>query len=321
MTWVTWRQHRKEVLVLTGIVAVIGVALLVLGLPMHGLFPDGASACTTAPLTQSCNLALGKLSQQFGYINTLSVLLNIIPFAIGAFLGAPLLAREMEDGTWQLAWTQAVPRMRWLSVKMGILAGLCALLTLAFSIIITWYRTPLDVLDGRLGKAGFDVEGLVPVAYALFAFALATVAGVLLRRSLGGLAMALVVFVVVRLAVANFLRPMFATPLTLVEEIPQQSRGIQIGTDNSTDWVVGQNFRDAAGNTLDDPSLNNLSTAAADAGQTLTTYLHSQGIQRAVSYHPADLFWDFQLIEAGLYVGVAALLMALIVWRVKRRAL
>jgi hypothetical protein len=38
-----------------------------------------------------------------------------IPLLFGVFWGAPLLAREFEDGTHNLAWTQGVTRRRWLS--------------------------------------------------------------------------------------------------------------------------------------------------------------------------------------------------------------
>ncbi|HZM81987.1 MAG TPA: hypothetical protein VFC19_40220 [Candidatus Limnocylindrales bacterium] len=322
MIWVTWRQHRTETLVLTGIVAAVGLILVVLGLPMHGLFPDGAAACANADLTTGdpCALALAKLRAKYDYTTTLSLLLNLIPFGIGAFLGAPLLAREMEAGTWQLAWTQAVPRMRWLAVKLGALAGLTVALTAAFSAIISWYRIPLDVFEGRLGGVAYEVEGVVPVAYGLFAFALATAAGVLLRRSIGGLAVAMVVFVATRIAVAGFARPEFAKAQVLVEAIPERGPGVQIGTDNTTDWVLGQTFLDSSGHELSETTLNDLGGDAADAGVNIMTYMHSKGIQRAVTYHPGDRFWDFQLIEAGLFIGAAALLVALVVWRVRRRS-
>jgi len=321
--WLTWRQHRAEMLALTGIVAFIGLVLLLLGLPMHDLFPDGPLACANADLNDgdACAIALGKLRAGYDYAATLSLLLNVLPFAIGAFLGAPLLARELEAGTWQLVWTQAVPRMRWLAVKLGALAGLTVGLSLAFSAIITWYRVPLDVFEGRLGQVGFDVEGVVPGAYGLFAFALATAAGALVRRSLGGLAVALVVFVVARVAVAGFMRPKFTTPATTVEAISGQNRGIQIGTDNPTDWVLAMEFRDRAGNPIDETAWFDLTDAASDTGQPLTAYLEGQGIQRAVFYHPGDRFWDFQLIEASLFAGASVLLVALVVWRVKRRSL
>ena len=36
-------------------------------------------------------------------------------------------------------------------------------------------------------------------------------------------------------------------------------------------------------------------------------------------YHPADRFWTFQLVEAGLFIAVAAVLIGVVVWRVRRR--
>jgi hypothetical protein len=52
----------------------------------------------------------------------------------------------------------------------------------------------------------------------------------------------------------------------------------------------------------------------------LNKYLHDQGIHRWVEYHPADRFWTFQIAETAIFVGLAALLLALVIWRVKRRA-
>jgi len=37
------------------------------------------------------------------------------------FIGAPLLAREFEHGTFRLAWTQGISRRRWLLSKTLLL--------------------------------------------------------------------------------------------------------------------------------------------------------------------------------------------------------
>jgi hypothetical protein len=39
--------------------------------------------------------------------------MNLLPYAIGLFLGAPLLARELERGTARLAWSISPSRVRW----------------------------------------------------------------------------------------------------------------------------------------------------------------------------------------------------------------
>jgi hypothetical protein len=319
MIWVTWRQHRSEGLALGLVVATVGIALVVLGRPMHDLFPLGAAHCAAPPLDQACRTGLTRLQQDYSYAQPMLILLNLVPFAMGAFLGAPLLARELEAGTWQLAWTQTVPRMRWLAVKLTALGMLTVALAAAFSALTTWYRQPLDLL-GRFEIDGFDVTGIAPLACALFAFALATAAGALLRRSLPALGAALVAFVAVRVTVGGWLRPHFRTPITLIEAIPANTREVKVGTDNPRDWILGEGVSDAAGHRLGGLGTSIAEHKAMDAGMDPTTYLHDNGYHRWVVYQPANRFWTFQLIETGILVGLTAILVALVVWRVKRRA-
>ena len=46
----------------------------------------------------------------------------VVPAVVGAFWGAPLVARELEAGTHRLAWNQAVTRTRWLTTKLAVTA-------------------------------------------------------------------------------------------------------------------------------------------------------------------------------------------------------
>jgi ABC-type Mn2+/Zn2+ transport system ATPase subunit len=180
---------------------------------------------------------------------------------------------------------------------------------------------PLDILYGPFAPGGFDIEALMPPAYGLFAFALATAAGLLARRSIPALGAALAGFVVVRAVTATWLRPRYLTPHLLVDPIPADPRGIQIGGASSTDWVLVQDFADATGRRLSRAELDQVEDGAAHAGTSLASYMHQHGIQRWVSYQPAERYWAFQYIEAAIFVGLAALLLGLVVWRVRRRAL
>jgi hypothetical protein len=78
---------------------------------------------------------------------------------------------------------------------------------------------------------------------------------------------------------------------------------------------------DASGQRLAGPTSTAWTTQPETPGVNLTTYMHNHGIQRWVDYHPAGRFWTFQYIEAGTFVGLAAILLAVVIWRVKRRAL
>ncbi|GAA0813690.1 ABC transporter permease subunit [Spirilliplanes yamanashiensis] len=323
MTWLIWRQHRTEVCVLGLLVGLFGVGLLVLGSQAHDLFPGGPVRCAgDAGTSEACTAALRRLDEEYGYIENLLAAFYLMPVVIGAFLGAPLLARELEDGTWQLAWTQAVPRMRWLAAKLAALAAVTVALTGLFTAVITWFRQPFDVWEGRFQYDAFDVEGLVPAAYALFAFGVATAAGAILRRSLPAFGVAFGAFLAARMAVASLARPAYATPLTATEPVAAGGATDQTGSRPAptvADWMIDNGYADATGRRLTTLEYYELKDAADRAGANLNQFLHARGIQEYWVYHPADRFWTFQLIEAAVFIAVAAVLIGVVVWRVRRR--
>ena len=86
-----------------------------------------ASRTATAAL-----LDAGFLSHDKFLRDLLGPLMLAVPALLGIFWGAPLVARELETGTYRLAWTQSVTRTRWLAVKVALVglasvavAGLC----------------------------------------------------------------------------------------------------------------------------------------------------------------------------------------------------
>ncbi len=142
----------------------------------------------------------------------LDVLVVVVPGIIGVFWGAPLVARELEAGTFRLAWTQSVTRTRWLAVKLGRRrAGQHGR-----------RRAPqpdgdVVVQPGRPGQhepvhASFDQRDLVPIGYAAFAFAFGVTAGVLIRRTVPAMATTLVGFVATRLLFNHFVLPKLIAP-------------------------------------------------------------------------------------------------------------
>ncbi|MDR1512215.1 MAG: hypothetical protein LBS56_01845, partial [Propionibacteriaceae bacterium] len=105
MAWVVWRQHR---LVLSGVVAILGATalyLLVVGPQVHQAHA-AAAACEPAG-SAPCQQALNDFSSNHSYpAGVVAALLQVVPPLIGAFVGAPLLAREFETGTFRYAFTQ-----------------------------------------------------------------------------------------------------------------------------------------------------------------------------------------------------------------------
>lgn len=318
MTWLTWRQHRLEVAIIGLVTGVVAAALIVGGLQIRALFPDGIEACIG---TNACPEAWLRFDEDFGVVRESVMVLNLAPFLIGVFLGAPMLTRELESGTWQLAWTQTVPRMRWLAVKLTALGATAVLFATALSGAVGYFSAPENAFSGRF-EQGFDLEGVTPAAYALFAFAAGAAAAVVLRRGVAAITAAAAVFLAVRLSVVAFLRPAYATPDTLTQPItpgdPAEVSGYEWMATRAQDWVLEAGYADMSGRAISWVRYAQLRQAAKGAGIDPATYLHDRGIQRYAIVQPGDRFWMFQYIEATIFAGLAAVLIGYVVWRIRR---
>ncbi len=200
----TWLQFRTQAMVGFGGLLVVAVVLAVTGPHLLHLFDANVATCAAH---DDCSFAVSSfLQNDHGLQIGLDVLVVVVPAIIGVFWGAPLVARELETGTYRLAWTQSVTRTRWLAVKLGVV-GLAGMVVAGLlSLAVTWWSSPID--RANLGVfSSFDQRDLVPVGYAAFAFALGATAGILIRRTVPAMAATLVVFVTTRLLVNHFVRP------------------------------------------------------------------------------------------------------------------
>src|SRR6202035_534493 len=110
MIWVAWRQFRTQALVALGLLGAFAVLVLVTGIHLHEVYDSlGGARCNAANLDCSALIGHEKV-----LASLLGPILLAIPALLGMFWGAPLLARELESGTYRLAWTQSVTRRRWL---------------------------------------------------------------------------------------------------------------------------------------------------------------------------------------------------------------
>ena len=137
MTGVTWRQHRF---------ALAGVAVLLVALAVYEWL-TGESLYRAWTAATSCHPAVSPTCQDLvrafpeDFV-TLGSLLQVVPPLIGAFVGAPALARELETGTFRYAWTQGFGRWRWALAKLALLAAALAAATGAFGLLVSWHYQP-----------------------------------------------------------------------------------------------------------------------------------------------------------------------------------
>lgn len=205
MIWLTWQQHRLMVFV-GGLVLVLLIPFLIITGLVVIQESHAAIVCSPPDTTNLCLSGFAFLVRASPVLPVLSSL----PLLVGAFIGAPLVARELEQGTYLLAWTQGVSRRRWLLAKLGVLVGLSCLGFAALDGLMAWWSAPVDPVVGPW--LTFDVHGLVPFAYAFFALSLGVAAGAIVRQTVGAIFATGAIFVAVRLAVAQ-LRPHFLPPL------------------------------------------------------------------------------------------------------------
>jgi len=236
------------------------------------------------------------------------------------FWGAPLVAREMETGTCRLAWTQSISRRRWLAIKLGPFGAAAAVMAAGFSVLLGWWLHPFAQVSfgngfARMDLNAFDVQGIAPIGYSLFAFAAGTTAGVLTRRVLPAMAITFAVFLPARLWVQS-LRSHFATPLTVSYRAFGTSPRAGLG-----DWVVHSQIVDRLGRSVSD--LTVITTCGIGLGSqkaNVFTCLSAHGFHQIDRYQPASRFLAFQGIETGIFLGLAAVLLGIAVYWVTRRS-
>jgi hypothetical protein len=314
MTWVTWRQYRYQSALAVALLAALAVVLLISGLHAAWVWHSALAACAKDNSCGNLNLSLGSAG-----FTTLVVATSAVPLLPGLFWGAPMVASELEAGTNQFAWTQSITKRHWLAVKAGWLLLAAAVLAGAVSAIVTWWSAPYNAYTADGFEANrFDVTDIVPVSYALFAMALGICAGLLLRRTIPAMAVTLAGFAGVRVLISQWLRLHYMTPVTVYYNLAGNwsPRGAYLGVSQG---IVGPNGQSPPAAT-NGANFNGISVPAECAqSHNIASCLAAHGYRGYLSYQPANRFWAFQGIETGIYVALAAVLLAVTFWVLKRR--
>jgi len=295
MIWVTWRQHRPQALTALGVLAFMAVYMLGFGLWLRSTFhSDAIGNCLARSGGAGCAATISHFlhGSQAGAGVPLTLVLLAAPGILGATVGAPLLGQELERGTWQLAWTQTMPRTRWLVVKLGlIIAGLVAF-GVALTAVAAWASLPLDQVSARTLPPRFIEEGLALTCSLLCAFGLALLAGLLLRNTIGAMVAGYVAWDVclgIVILLATLLQP-FAVTRT----IPCSGAACAAASTNSVPPVTGH--------------LGDLVNSVTQAGGHLV-----------VNYVPASAFWPLQFVSGGILLAIGLAAAAAAVWLLQRR--
>jgi hypothetical protein len=309
VTWLVWRQHRVEALA-AALLVVPTLALVaiffILAQPMVHLVN---SACPG----DSCSSTGQAFLDQFGTLRILikGVLIGLPVFG-GLFIGAPLLAREFEQGTDQLVWSQGITRRHWLFVKLGLVSAVIVLLAASLAVAgHIWFEAQPATNSSQWQE--FDIQGPAYVSYAFFSLALGITAGAAIGRTVPAMAVALIGYVGVRLAIVFLARPNFLPPLQW--DVSTNLAG-QLDA-----WMLGdQKHFDLQGHALSDSSWQSAVNTCSQIQGPWGSCLRDHGAVVLQAYQPGDRFWLFQSIEAAIFVSLGIVLLGLTVWVVGRRS-
>ena len=220
MAWVTWRQHRIALAGVAVFLGVLAVCLWLAGRHLHHAYAAAIAACQPANSLACPNMVIA-FDGTNGFLAN-GVILQAVPVLIGAFVGAPVLAREMETGTFRYAWTQGFGRWRWALAKLVLLAVTVAAAAGVFSLLLSWYYQPYFAAGNQAVSLTemtpffpglFDLRGIGFAAWTLAAFAVGALAGMLIRRVVPAIAVTLVAYAGLAFATGGWLRPAYMTPV------------------------------------------------------------------------------------------------------------
>lgn len=337
MIWLTLRQFRTQAATGFAAIAVLAAVLAATGPGLSGDYASGKAACSA---TGDCSTFTGRFfdDHQAVFLALIALVL-ILPALIGLFWGAPLIGRELENGTHRLVWNQTITRTRWLAVKLALIGLATTAAAGLGSLAVTWWSGPIDESAAdelpRLSPLVFGARGVVPVGYAAFAFVLGVVVGMLVRRSVPAMAATLAIFAAVQIAVPLLIRPHLlpptrvTTPITgaNLKSLMADGAGgpiqLRLKAPEAGAWILSQHTVDASGRITDDIKVSLASGPCAPAQgaptkQACMAEINRLGYRQRMSYQPPGRFWPLQWSEAGLYVLLTLGLTGLCLHRIRR---
>ncbi|HQY30929.1 MAG TPA: hypothetical protein PK691_06570 [Thermomicrobiales bacterium] len=229
MVWLAWRQLRLELILNAVLVLTLAAVFIPTGVQMRNQFERDQLTLCLSDVTATCETSFDHFQDRFEGVIGLTDWFAILPLLIGILIAAPLVL-ELERRSYRLAWTQSISRRHWVAVKFAMIAGGALAAGILCALLLTWWRSPLDRISGRLDPGVFQIEGAALASYCLFAAALVIGIGVVLRRTVPTVVLAAVAFIVIRVIVETWVRPHYRPSL--------KSDSSTLPAAHDLDWIV-----------------------------------------------------------------------------------
>lgn len=321
MSWYLWKHFRASILACSFSLASILVLLALEHLALS-MDPNAAQieACSD-PNSGVCGAQLGQFVSRYHAMSDIGLgWMLLLPPIVGMFIGAPLVAREVESGTYRFLWTQGITRLRWFLVTV---AAVIVALTAGFALLglaASWALEPLlraqalTLTRSRLSSPAFDVLGLLPAAFVAFAVAAGVVVGTVVRRTLAAMLVTIVLFAVVRVPFVFLARPELAAPITVVSE-PNLTSALPSPVPAGS-LVIDTGLIDRQGHII---------AMLPSCGSTISSYdalqecYRLRGYRSYVTFEPPSRLVGMQLAEGSAFSALALGLLMVAGWIVRFR--
>ncbi|MFD6276537.1 hypothetical protein ACFWFI_13345 [Streptomyces sp. NPDC060209] len=306
------RQHRWTLWIAGGLALACVITLIAAALwsaHVVDAFESGPCSAEGDP-GRSCHQpvrdymdTIYTLGQVFDYA---ALALRALPLLISVFVAGPMIARELESGTFQVSWTQSISPARWLAAKLAVPAALLLAGVSVLTAVLAWARSYADTpYPVQWHEAHvFSASGVLPLAHTVFGMAVGALTGLLVRRTLPALTVSALV-TGTAVTVFTYWRGELWPPRTLTGATLNAEEGI---------WWVETGHLTSGGERLS----QDVCSQSADAADRLRCMTDNDITSHYLDYHPASHFWPIQLVETGILLALAAMALAL-AFRVLRR--
>jgi len=321
LAWLTWRQHRAVIIAGLAIAAAVTGSALYVARRITAISQEcGNAACPDGAIRAALGGSFG-LTSLTTYL-TLAVML--LPLLAGMFLGVPLLAREHEQRTLVLAWSQDVTPQRWLWTKLAVLGAVTAAAGAAVSAAAGHLAAVASAATGQSLFSGnaFLVSGMLPLAQSVAWLAVGVMLGAAYRRTLPAIFTALIGYGASYLLVER-VYPSFMAPLTDLASLGgDRGSAAQLGANSLVVENPSGTIYDASGHPVS-RALQSLCQSANDLSKSQSNPCLAQQrhLMTLLRYQPGSRIPDFHLILIGGYLGLGAAAAACLWWLVRRTSL
>ncbi|HWU07029.1 MAG TPA: ABC transporter permease [Streptomyces sp.] len=292
------RQHRKALwaalaLLLTGIGSVIAMRVWIAVRSSDELCPDG----DMTPCGGGTYLPTYARTSTETFLSEGGTAMVLFAALVGAFVAGPLIARELDSGTFKFAWAQSVSPTRWLVARLALPLVLATAGCAVLMPVYHWGRAfgsdyPYAHGLERYAEGVYPGTGPVLLGYVVLAVALGALCALLLRRTLLAASTTTLLFGLV-FVVMTKVRYRLWPPVRLTGGARPEGAV----------WHVRSGMLTPSGKEV---GTENCFTVDGFVDH-VACMRHRGGVTQFVDYHPASHFWPLQLVETGIVLVLAAL--------------